>query len=380
MRNVIVLSATGFGLIAVCYGFARFAFGLFLPRISAELDLSPALGGIISGASFLGYCLTIVLSAHLTERIGARTVAVAAGVVAAVGMLGIAVSGSAVWLAIAVCVAGSSTGLASPPLAAAVATMLPPARQATANTVINAGTSAGVALAGLIAFTLGAQWRPIFGAFAAVAVAMSVATCAVVAGGAAPRKSAGPRLPRLSPDLRRLVAAAFLTGGASTIVWSFGADLVARNLDWNEGEVGKLWIAIGGAGLVGAAAGRLVASAGINAIHRVCHIAMAAAIVAVGWHGTTSTWALVGGSLFSAGYMTATGVYLIWGVAALPERPATGLTIAFLTLAVGQTAGALAAGFLMARQPDIAVWACAALALVAATVGRRPTKDGQGVG
>ncbi|WP_318363915.1 MFS transporter, partial [Enterobacter sp.] len=93
------LIATGFSLIAVCYGFARFAFGLFLPRIDADLSLSPTLSGLISGGSFLGYCLTIVLAAFLTERIGPRAVALAAALVAALGMTGIALASSPLWLA-----------------------------------------------------------------------------------------------------------------------------------------------------------------------------------------------------------------------------------------------------------------------------------------
>ena len=36
MSPALRIGATGFGLIAVCYGFARFAFGLFLPQIDGE--------------------------------------------------------------------------------------------------------------------------------------------------------------------------------------------------------------------------------------------------------------------------------------------------------------------------------------------------------
>ena len=49
MSRALRLSATGFGLIAVCYGFARFAFGLFLPQIDADLALSQTVGGLIAG-------------------------------------------------------------------------------------------------------------------------------------------------------------------------------------------------------------------------------------------------------------------------------------------------------------------------------------------
>lgn len=42
------------------------------------------------------------------------------------------------------------------------------------------------------------------------------------------------------------------------------------------------------------------------------------------------------------------GGYLIWGVQALPDCPATALRIGFLMMAVGQTAGAPVFGLLIA--------------------------------
>lgn len=146
MSPAVRIAAIGFGMIAVCYGCARFAFGLFLPQIDAELGLGPGLSGVISGGSFAGYCAAIIVSAVLTERLGAKAVAMGAAVVACVGMLGIALAPSAGWLAVAVIVAGASTGLASPPMAAAVAAGVRPKVQDGVNTAINAGTSAGVAL------------------------------------------------------------------------------------------------------------------------------------------------------------------------------------------------------------------------------------------
>ena len=156
MTPALRLGATGFALTAVCYGFARFAFGLFLPQISADLALSPAVGGFIAGGSFLGYCMAIIASAWATERFGPRPVAFAAGLVAATGLAGIALATSAPILAAAVLFAGSSTGLVSPPLATAVSRAVARDRRDATNTVVNAGTSAGVALSGPAALLLGA--------------------------------------------------------------------------------------------------------------------------------------------------------------------------------------------------------------------------------
>lgn len=373
MRPGLYLGTTGFGLIAVCYGFARFAFGLFLPQIDAELSLSASLSGLISGGSFLGYCIAIVLSARLTERLGARTVALAAALVAAVGMIGIATAPTALSLAIAVLLAGTSTGLASPPMAAAVAAAVQPSRQDATNTIINAGTSAGVVLSGPVALLMGAQWRLAFTIFAGAALLMAVTVVWCVPRTDRVRGPSSSGMPAFNATLARLMTASFLMGAASTALWSFGGQLVTLRLGWGPAGAGVLWTAIGAAGFVGAGAGTLITRFGIGGVHWTSLGVMAAGIVAVGMAGTTPLLTLCGGIAFGAAYIMLTGVYLVWGVSALPERPATGLMIGFLTIAVGQTAGAPLFGFMLEHfSADHAIVAFACLALTAgfARVGR----------
>ncbi|MGE8619404.1 MAG: MFS transporter [Achromobacter spanius] len=364
LSPVATLGATGFALIAVCYGFARFAFGLFLPQIDAELSLSSTLSGLISGGAFLGYCIAIALSAYLTERIGPRAVAVGAALVAAVGMMGIAAAPSAPWLAGAVMLAGSSTGLASPPLAAAVTAAVKPDRQNATNTVINAGTGAGVVLSGPVALMMGDQWRLAYAGFAVAAVGLAFAAAFALPRGSQTATNSTHGLPALNSVLRRLIAAAFLTGAASTAIWSFGAQLVALRLDWSSAGAGLLWIAIGAAGIAGAGAGHLIARFGMDRVHHAFLAAMAAGILMIGIAGTSAALTLSGGLLFGVAYIMLTGVYLLWGVLALPDRPATGVMIAFLALAIGQTAGAAVFGLLMEHLTAnyaVVIFACLAL-------------------
>ncbi|MDT0683442.1 MFS transporter [Roseicyclus sp. F158] len=371
MSPALRIGATGFGLIAVCYGFARFAFGLFLPQIDSDLGLGPSLSGLISGGSFAGYCVAIVVSAVLTERIGARAVAAGAAIVAAVGMAGIALAPSPLILAIAVVVAGSSAGLASPPMAAAVAAAVRKSRQDLTNTVINAGTSAGVALSGPIALAIAGQWRLAFGAFAAVAVVLAVA--ATVSLPASQNGQSAGGLPPVNGPVMRLISASFLMGAASTALWSFGGQLVSRQLGWGPTGTGILWTCIGAGGIAGAWAGTLVGRFGLDRVHWTFLGLMSAGILAVGSSITTPALAVIGGALFGAAYVMLTGVYLVWGTHALPDRPATGLMIGFLTIAVGQTAGAPLFGFLMAGPgagPAVTCFAVVALFAGAFRAGR----------
>ena len=364
MNPAIRIGATGFGLIAICYGFARFAFGLFLPEIDGELHLGPSLSGLISGGSFAGYCIAIIASAMLTERIGARAVASGAALVAALGMAGIALAPTPLFLAIAVMLAGSSTGLASPPMAAAVAAAVRKSRQDVTNTVINAGTSVGVALSGPIALAIAGQWRLAFGAFAAVALVLAVAAMIALPDARGDRRARG--FPRIGGTMARLIAASFLMGAASTALWSFGGKLVSQQVGLGTAGSSLLWTCIGAGGIVGAWAGTLVNRFGLDPVHRVFLGLMAVSIPAVGSGVTGDVVPLVGGAVFGAAYVMLTGVYLVWGTNALPQRPATGLMVGFLMIAVGQTAGAPVFGILLAGQgPGTAVACFAAVALLA---------------
>lgn len=373
MSSALRIGATGFALIAVCYGFARFAFGLFLPQIDSELGLGTSLCGVISGGSFAGYCVAIIASAILTERLGARAVAVGAALVASIGMAGIALAPSPLILAIAVVVAGSSTGLASPPMAAAVVAAVSKGRQDLTNTVINAGVSAGVALSGPIALAITGQWRLAFGAFAAVALLLAIAAAIALPAASGSGRSGG--LPPMTGPVQRLISASFLMGAASTALWSFGGQLVASQLDWGSTGTGLLWTCIGVGGLVGALAGTLVGKFGLDRVHWAFLGLMAASILSVGL-GLGPVPTLVGGTIFGAAYVMLTGVYLIWGTHALPGRPATGLMVGFLTIAVGQTVGAPLFGFLMAGPGvEFAVICFAAVALFSGAFRARSAVD-----
>src|SRR5215208_5108990 len=95
------LVAPGLAMIAITYGLARFAYGLFLPEMRESLDLSESVLGLIGAGSYAGYCFAVV------------------------GMATVAGAPTAWVLALGVLVAGSSSGLASPPMGEAVATAIP---------------------------------------------------------------------------------------------------------------------------------------------------------------------------------------------------------------------------------------------------------------
>src|ERR671918_2558805 len=73
------LVAPGLAMIAVTYGLARFAYGLFLPEMRESLDLSESVLGLIGAGSYAGYCFAVLGALVFTSRAGPRFMAVAAG-------------------------------------------------------------------------------------------------------------------------------------------------------------------------------------------------------------------------------------------------------------------------------------------------------------
>ena len=365
------LVPAGVALIAVSYGLARFAFGLFLPQIRVDIGLGPAQSGLIGGGAYLAFCGAIILGAVLVERRGPRFVAVMAGAVAAVGMAGIAFSPSAGALALAVLIAGVSTGLSSPPMAAAVSTHIPSQQQPSANSWINAGTSVGVVLAGPVALAAVGQWREAYALFAALAAVITIWVAWVVPKHSVPialsaARPTQPAAPLLRPDAAPVLTAAAGLGVASTAVWMFGGEMLTALGGWDQGGLGAIWVLLGAAGLAGGKAGDLINRFGLSTVHRggLAVLGLGTAVVVSAPQAPSLVAVAV--CLFGAAYILLTGTYLVWGVKVYYDRPAIGIALPFLMIALGQAIGAPVIGTVIGLSGHAAGFAlCSAAAVVA---------------
>lgn len=377
------LTAAGLCLIAVCYGLARFAYGMFLPTFRAEFGLDAQTAGAIASGSYIAYCLAIVVSTVFTPRVGARSVAVSAGGVAAVGTALVAVAPNALALAAGVLLAGSSTGIASPPLAHAVARFVRSGVRDRTQTVINAGTGAGVALAGPVALLTVGQWRLAWLAFAIISALVTVwvaravprrgAEPTVTDPGAARRRPHMPR-PGLRAGSARLITAAALMGLASSAVWTFGRDLLGGVGGMSPTASAIAWILLGVCGLVGAVTGDAVSRLGLRAAWTLSMLVLAAVTIAFALVPGLLPAAWTAAAVFGAVYIVLTGLLLLWGTELRPDDPAAGVGLGFLVLALGQALGAPLVGVLITAAgavPAFAV-AAAAAALGALVLPRRP--------
>lgn len=379
------LVIAGTMLIGVSYGLARFAYGLFLPSMRDDVGLSSAAAGIIASGAYVGYCVAIVTSALLVERLGARRMAVAAALIAAGGMAVVAVSTSAIWLAGGILFAGLSTGLASPPMAQAVSSAVPVNRQGRANTVVNAGTSLGVAVSGPVAFLATGQWRIAYAVFAVAALLNALLLLISVpranAGGDRRRDvrqqvhGGGPRRPRALV----LIAAATGMGMASAAFWTFSSDVILTRGHLDQGVANVTWIVIGMAGLAGAAAGDLIDRLGLNIVHRGTLAMLALSLWLLVLSPSNLPMVFVSAGLFGAAYIMLTGVYLVWGVRLYADRPAIGLGLPFLMIAIGQVIGSPLAGYLIGSAGyTVCFVVFAVIALATMLAGYHSDRQGNG--
>ncbi|WP_444999708.1 MFS transporter [Halomonas mongoliensis] len=159
------LSSTGFALlgaalIAISFGLARFAFGLFVPPIREELGLSSYVIGIIGSLPLISFLLATAVAPLVTRYLGARYAAVLSGLFGAGGLALISQATGPLMLGIGVFACGICTGLMMPALTAAMQAIVRRSLHGRVSSVMNAGTSIGVIVAvPTVLFMVGA-WRP----------------------------------------------------------------------------------------------------------------------------------------------------------------------------------------------------------------------------
>ncbi|MGW4393677.1 MFS transporter [Amycolatopsis nivea] len=331
-------------VIAVCYGFARYAYGLFVPRFGTVFGLSGTGLGLLGGASTLGYTAGLVLAPAATRR-SARGTTVAAGALAAAGLATMAAPGPVALFAIGLAVAGSGAGLVSPGVAQLINQTVRARVRVQAQTWANTGTSLGL-VASAATPTLATGWRPIWTAFA-----LSAAAVALLAFLSLPR---GPRTlpseglssgPVRREGLAALLANSALLGLVSAPYWNFSRDLALRD-GLTVQMSAWFWGAIGAAGLLGGVAGRFVHRYGLSRTNIGTWTVWSAGIAILALPGLGPIATLLSAAAFGAGYMALSGMCILWAERLYPNTPALGVTLSFCALGAGQTIGAPAAGAL----------------------------------
>jgi predicted MFS family arabinose efflux permease len=375
IRSTWPLVAAGTALIGATYGLGRYAYGLYLPALRADLGLGAATAGAVGAVSYAAYCLGLVAGAAVAEGGRARGAAVAGGACAAAGTGAIAAAHSPALLAVGVALGGVSTGLASPALASLFAGAVAPVGRERAMTVANAGTGFGVLVCAPVALAAPDRWRAGFALFAVVSLVVSAAVAATT-GDAPARPTASPRaLATASPgawsERLPLALAAAGLGAAGSAYWTFARDLLAAAGVGGTGPA--LFLALGAASILGAFAGDVVARGRAGALWAALLVALAASTVLLVLAPAALPLALGSAVVFGISFVALSGILCLWAMRLEPDRPAAAVSGAFVLLALGGVAGAPAVGALI----DGAGWlagflAAAGVALACAPLGYTP--------
>jgi predicted MFS family arabinose efflux permease len=348
------LVGSGTALIAATYGLVRLAYGLFLPDVQRSLSLGDGSAGLIASGSSLVYCVGALVG-FLLAPTQPRTTVVLATASAGLGVAGMAASSTPVVFGVTAVAASAGAGLASPALVRLVQRDLPAARADRAQAVVNSGTGPGLVVAGVLALVLLPDWRTAWTA-AAVVTVLAGAAVLVADGHAHPRHDVREEHPQpagLPPVSwfvahRRLVVVALLLGTGSAAVWTYGRSLLV-----DAGAPASLsvlaWTALGVGGAAVALTARVLARLRARTAWTVTSATVAVATLGLGLAPTAPPSALVALALvmcvlFGWGYTAATGALIAWTTEVDARRAASGTSVLFVVLVLGQALGAAAAG------------------------------------
>ncbi|MAX33581.1 MAG: MFS transporter [Halomonadaceae bacterium] len=350
------LSSTGFALfgaalIAISFGLARFAFGLFVPPIRDELELSASVIGIIGSLPLISFLLATLVAPFAADHLGARNAAVLSGTFGVAGLALISQSNSALMLGAGVFACGICTGLMMPALTAAMQALVRRSLHGRVSSVMNAGTSIGVVVAVPTVLFLTGAWRLAYISFAVLAAIGVIAAWFLLPSVSRimPANAAPPPPVNELPWSRliRLSLFAFLMGFVSAAYWIFAPDLVVTLGGLSSGVTGWLWFAVGVAGLGGAVVADLADRNNPPITHALMLMMLAASLALLAASPGQPLLAAFSALVFGLAYMSLTGLYLMTGIRLLPGRLSVGPVLPFMAVSVGQATGSPVVGMLV---------------------------------
>ncbi|EWH03413.1 major facilitator transporter [Halomonas sp. BC04] len=341
----------GAGLIAISFGLARFAFGLFVPAISTDLDLTPYRIGIIGALPLISFVLATLVAPLAADRLGARVLAILSSCFGAGGLALISLASDAISLGIGVFICGICTGLMMPALTTAMQALVSRTMHGRVSSIMNAGTSIGIIVAVPTVVFLSDAWRFTYAMFAVLAGIGIVAAWYFIpsVSRVMPANAAPP--PPINRQqwsrLIRLTLFAFAMGFVAAPYWLFAPDLAVTLGALPAGHTGWLWFAVGIAGLGGAMVSDLADRNNPPITQALMLMMLASSLALLAASPGQLGLAIFSALVFGLAYMSLTGLYLMTGIRLLPGRLSMGPVLPFMAVALGQAVGSPVIGALV---------------------------------
>jgi predicted MFS family arabinose efflux permease len=343
------LASGGVAMVGVCFGMARYGYGLLLPDVRRDYALSPGLLGAIGTGSYVGYLAATGVAGAIAPRIGARRAVVTAGCMAVGGMALAGVSRSPVVFVLGILVAGASAGFAYAPFADAVRAV-PFAVRGRVLSAINCGTGYGVAVAAPIAVLVGAAWRDAWLAFALIAALATMWTLRALPGPPshasdeydAPYGWAGVLCRRALP----LLSSGVLVGLGSSTYWTFGVEHLTDAGGLSPATSRTFLGVVGVASVLATLAADLAHRLGPAPAFKVTVVVEAMALALLALMPSSLAAVMASAVLFGVAYNATVALQAIWSTHVFAQRPSLGISAAMSASGLGLLLGPLAAGLL----------------------------------
>ncbi|OBZ96165.1 hypothetical protein ADU59_07330 [Pararhizobium polonicum] len=353
-RFSFAFTAACVAMTSVTYGMGRYAYGLFLPSIRQEFNLSTFDLALIASLNTAVYLLATVIASGIAIYFRPRTLIVVSGLVTTSGLLIAGLAPSFPVAAGGIILAGAGGGILSPAMFEAIEAWLSAGWKGRAIAVVNAGAAPGLIFTGLAAYWLQASWQQAWIAMAGIGLAVTLWNAWLLPDRRLVQAHAKPKLPLrpalfLRAECMPLYLSLFVYGLLFSTYLTFAVDLILSTGGMAFPADRLFWVLLGLAGLPAMFTGRAVSRFGVRGLLAVsmplCGLSYALLAMAPGNQAVV----LISAVLFGVSSIAPGNGFLVWGISLFRDRPSAATGAVFVVLSLAIITGPILVGLLSAR-------------------------------